>query len=120
MVIDEEGLDLSKFHKTEDGRESLIASPTKRIMELDAPLESGTAGAIQVDGPNKKDANLWAGSVIESIVSKIAVDESLNDTLLGTLQNLFSVITSQKKQVGVIGPKQFMIKLKQENGILSI
>ena len=95
-------------------------SPTKSMPvpkrgELDAPLEGSIQGAVQVDSSTKKDVDVWAGTIIESIAAGLHLHPS-NDTLLDSLQTLFSAISSQKRQVGVIGPKQFITKLKQSNG----
>lgn len=105
----------------------LALSPTKPISasagarsNLDAPLEGNVAGAVQVNfsSGGKKDVDVWTGTLIESLVAGLHLCSS-NDTLLDSIQSLFSAIASQKKQVGVIGPKQFITKLKQCNEIFA-
>lgn len=116
IVVSEQGLNLSQF---QDSSTSVRVEEQKQVprkQELDAPLESNLSGSFQVESKVKKEVDPWAGTLIDSILSKFAYDDALNDTLLGSLQNLFSAITTQKKQIGVVGPKQFMTKLKEENG----
>ncbi len=93
-------------------------APVKRANQEDAPLE-GSGNAVQIDSSlkNAADSNPWAGSVVDSIATQFKVEEQLSDTPFAALQTLFKAISGQKKQVGVIGPKQFITKLKQENGI---
>ena len=116
LVIAEENLNINEFHANSSTTVSEEFVAKKRLNNLDAPLESSTGSSS--DQSNVKNAGLWANTSIDELVSKIQIDSSLKDTLLGTLQTLFSAITGQKKQCGVLGPKQFMTKLKEENGLI--
>ncbi|KAJ3272942.1 hypothetical protein HDV01_005139 [Terramyces sp. JEL0728] len=89
--------------------------PSKK--ELDAPLEGSFVGSVQDN--SKKSTEIWNGTTMDALVNKLGLDGSQNDTILGALQNLFLSISTQKKQTGVMGPKQFITKLKQENEIFS-
>ena len=86
---------------------------------LDSPLEGSFQGSVQVDNESKKDTHFWNGTIIEAITANFHL-QPRNNTLLHSLQNLFVTISTQKKQVGVIGPKQFITKLKESNGTLYI
>ncbi|KAJ3370551.1 hypothetical protein HDU91_006140 [Kappamyces sp. JEL0680] len=120
LVAYEEALNLSQFSALAvegEAADQTSALPARR--DLDAPLE-GAGNAIQVETNTKsKETSTWTGTLVDSIVSQFPDDQELSDTLFAAIQTLFSAISSQKKQVGVIGPKQFMTKLKQENEIFS-
>ena len=89
--------------------------PASATRNLDAPLEGSVQGSILVESSSKKDIDVWNGTNIEFLAASLHLQPS-NDTLLDSLQNLFIAISDQKKQVGVIGPKQFITKLKESNG----
>lgn len=91
---------------------------SKNYQELDAPLDGNIQGAVVIDShsSDSKGKSWSGGSPLEDLVSKFELDLEFQDTLFDSLQNLFIGISSQKKRIGVIGPKQFISKLKQSNG----
>jgi ubiquitin C-terminal hydrolase len=90
-------------------------SSSIKKLELDVPLESTINTTIEVT--NNED--IWAGNNIKNISARLAIESEQEETLLDTLQKLFSTISNQKKPVGVIGPKQFVTKLKEKNEIFA-
>lgn len=81
---------------------------------MGVPLESSDSN-VQIDAAVRQVPDVWAGSSIDQIVQHYSI-EGNSDNMLDAIQNLFVAISNQKKQVGVIGPRQFITKLKQENG----
>ncbi|KAI8900526.1 hypothetical protein BC833DRAFT_581643 [Globomyces pollinis-pini] len=117
MIAKEKGLDSDHFSLLKQENES-SDTPQKRTHDLDAPLESAISGSAQVESSRRLD-DVWAGTNIGQLMAGLNEDVDPSNTLLGTLQNLFSSILNQKKQCGTFQPKQFVTKLKQENEIFS-
>lgn len=61
--------------------------------------------------------NLWIESPLTKASQKYNLPATESDeSLLKELQNLFKTISHKKKRIGVHGPKQFIMKLKSQNG----
>lgn len=76
---------------------------------------------MQTSGTSRDDSNssnrfsrtIWDNTPVQSFAKQNQFTK--DPTLLFCLQNLFLAISSHKKQRGVIAPKAFITKLKQEN-----
>jgi hypothetical protein len=114
LVLQEENMNVDQLLETAvKPKEQYEGNATKKN-DLDAPLES--AGSTQqVDAGASNVSDMWKGTTAQQVVQHFGIDNN-SDNMLGAIQNLFVAISSQKKQTGVIGPRQFITKLKQENG----
>ena len=85
----------------------------------DAPAKTS---AFDFRRDKKKDVSAApAASLLKSANEARSEKEVLEyleaeETLLGTLKDLFGKIQAQKKRTGVIGPQHFVNRLKKENG----
>ena len=69
----------------------------------------------------KKDAMVPQGPSVKSAQEARSEKEVLafleaEETLLSTLKDLFFKIQAQKKRTGVMGPQQFVTRLRKESG----
>jgi hypothetical protein len=92
----------------------LNGSNSKSLVELDAPLQSVNTSTDLYN--NRFSRQVWDGTAARKVAQHLKLDNP-ETTLLSAIQNLFVTISSHKKQKGVIAPKAFITKLKQENGL---
>ena len=73
--------------------------------------------AISQESMSSTFENLWTDTNYSKIAEKYQLETKSSDrTLLNELQSLFATISSKKKRIGVHGPKEFVGKLKSQNG----
>ncbi|KAH6562365.1 hypothetical protein BASA62_009209 [Batrachochytrium salamandrivorans] len=84
-----------------------------------APAATTGLGSSLNGGPTIPTRSIWSGSHISSVLEKITFNEDMDNTMLHAMQELFSAISSQKKQSGVFSPRQFISKLKEENELFN-
>jgi tellurite resistance protein len=114
LVLQEENLDISQLLNTVVKPKVEKEGSSSKKNDLDAPLESA-GSTMQIDAGNGSVSEMWKGTTAQQVVEHFGLDRN-SDNMLGAIQNLFVAISCQKKQTGVIGPRQFITKLKQENG----
>lgn len=120
MEVTERRLDIKKLLNSKNSvlqsnGPNQNASNSKRVSDS---LERSTS-SLHADSSLKSNTDAWEKSQISLLVNKLDMDMSQNDTLLTSLQSLFISISNQKKKVGVMGPKHFIAKLKEQNEIFS-
>ncbi|KAH6577218.1 hypothetical protein BASA60_004153 [Batrachochytrium salamandrivorans] len=65
-----------------------------------APAATTGLGSSLNGGPTIPTRSIWSGSHISSVLEKITFNEDMDNTMLHAMQELFSAISSQKKQSG--------------------
>jgi hypothetical protein len=112
LIVEQEKIDTTQLQgfKTQNEIPQILVKKN----ELDMPLE-GAGSNVQVDSVSTQVADIWNGTKIDQLVQQYSINAN-SDNILCSIRNLFIAITNQKKQMGVIGPRQFITKLKQENG----
>jgi hypothetical protein len=114
MVLERENLRADSILKAvaatyrHNNDQNIAAKRSNIYAPLDVPANAVTE--------NYHSSETWNESEIRQIALKLSLLNEENDTLLGCLQNLFESISTQKKPVGVVGPKNFVTKLKEANG----
>lgn len=123
LVCKSRGLDIADIIRSNNGKihSALTAAGTHREdVELDEPLNASRPSVTTDSSPNLKfSSEIWNGNPVQELLRFIKFESAADltsQTLLGSLQNLFLSIATQKKKNGVIAPKQFITKLKLENG----
>lgn len=103
----------------------LGSSFARSSIALPSPVQPAApqkTGAFDFKRDKKKDAApVAAGPLIKSAQEAKSEKEVLEfleteETLLGTLKDLFHKIQTQKKRTGVMGPQQFVARLRKESG----
>jgi hypothetical protein len=115
LVGKQHAWDLEQLLGSNNGARHDTLSGTTRNVELDEPIKSSR---LSVGETNGKDSESWNGTLVRRTIELFKFNSLSDATLLGCLQNLFVAISTQKKRSGVMGPRQFVTKLKQENGLL--
>lgn len=83
---------------------------------LDDTQHASNSSSAPINKQAQVLKRVWATSPLSALLEGHAFDSEHSDNLLTALQDLFLQISSQKKRLGVIAPKQFITKLKAENG----